>query len=512
MKRSLHLTARKSIPPGAALSCQPTKPTDLGFRCLNTVGSRPFPKPRRWFTLCLTLHLSVALQMSPMARGENWIDAQVRETVVDPGRYRINIAIGLAVSSTRNGCRVAKVEGDSAHGYTVRLDGKAGKRYDEIDAATPVFSTEGNSVAYAARRGAEWMWVINDIEEPAFQKLTATSFAFSANGKHHAYIAIPSPRCTVLMVDGQAKSQGSEDTIMPADLMPLFSADGTRLAYVEVQPARKQMRLHIDDQPGPWLDEIAMVQSTGFGAFTSHAINGRIPFPTRQQPMIPSLCFSADGKQFAYGARIGRQWHQIINGTPSAGHDALGPGFLFSPDGRRHAYAARNGIINHIVLGYDYGIPVRSVNDWTLTFSPDGSRFAFAGIVGDRNGVWLDEQPFPTEASSTPFVQSGALHFSPDSKRLAYVGKGPDAQLHWMVDGKAGPGTKLGLGPLDFSADSAHFAYLLPRSTDCAIIVDGRVRATYETVPAGPVFRPNGVIELLAVKDDVLQKVQVMGY
>jgi hypothetical protein len=68
--------------------------------------------------------------------------------------------------------------------------------------------------------------------------------------------------------------------------------------------------------------------------------------------------------------------------------------------------------------------------------------------------------------------------------------------------------------PFYFSADSAHFAYLLMRgeTKDIAIVVDGKVCAADDNVPAGPVFRADGTLEFIAQKGDGLFRVRVTGY
>ena len=256
------------------------------------------PCARRYLGLALLSVIGLGAHWSPaqMVIPPNWEGALAKVMVVDAARYQINAPLSLAISATRNGCRMAKVEGDRQLGFTVRIDGKAGKRYSEIAAATPVFSADGRSVAYAARNGLDWLWVINGAEGPTFPALTPTSFVFSEDGKHHAYVAIPDDRRTVLMVDGLPKAEGGWEDVMPADMMPLLSRDGSRLAFVETMKAENKMRVNLDEQPGQWHEAIAMVPSSGFGAYTNTLAKGKVIANARQRPMVPSLNFSADGK------------------------------------------------------------------------------------------------------------------------------------------------------------------------------------------------------------------------
>ncbi len=159
--------------------------------------------------------------------------------------------------------------------YTLYDFGR-GKLGTEIAKETPVFSEDGSSLAYAARKGTEWLWVVNGMEGPGYSELTPTSFAFSADGKHHAYVVIPRFRQAALIVDGKMHTEGKWDGIMPWDAAPVFSTDGARLAFVEVNRSEKLMRVNLDGKAGPWHPGIAMHKSPGFGASLSTQILGPI--------------------------------------------------------------------------------------------------------------------------------------------------------------------------------------------------------------------------------------------
>ena len=156
--------------------------------------------------LPLRSHCRIFLLLSfsvTLLRAANWEGAQVEQQIVVASPHPANTATAFAVSATRNGCRVAKVVGNTLDGFAVRVDGVDGPGWSEIASGTPLFSEDGSSFAYCARRGFEWRWVINGTAGPAFPEITATSFAFSADGKHHAYIALPGFRRVVLVVDGK---------------------------------------------------------------------------------------------------------------------------------------------------------------------------------------------------------------------------------------------------------------------------------------------------------------------
>jgi hypothetical protein len=273
-----------------------------------------------WTAFRLMLFGNMALSLVALVQADDWEGARVEQEVLDVSAPVGNMNNSFAVSATRNGCRVAKNEGNVLDGFAVRVDGKVGPRYSRIAAATPVFSEDGSSVAYCARRGVEWRWVVNGVEGPVFPELKVTSFAFSADGKHHAYIAVPSFRRNVLVVDGVKRASSDEDKAVPWDAAPVFSPDGSRLAWVETLYEAQKMRVNVNSKPGPWYSGIALTKSPGFGAYGYG--EGGVATP-RLQPAVFGMRFSSDGRHFAYSAVLGESWCEVIDGVPSQPHDAL---------------------------------------------------------------------------------------------------------------------------------------------------------------------------------------------
>ncbi len=472
--------------------------------------------------LLYRLVLAHALLTLPVsgAAAEGWGDLQVKKTVLDTDTTaKISATpvgeklVSMAVSATRSGCHVAKVSGNVLNGFRVWQDGKAGPVYAEIAKETPLFSEDGSTMAYAARKGTDWLWVVNGVEGPTYSELTPTSFAFSADGKHHAYVAIPHYRQAALLADGKVLAEGKWDGIMPWDAAPVFSADGKHLAFVEADRSKRLMRVNLDGTTGPWHPGIAMCRLPAFGAFSTNAIPG----PTveeRARPAAFDLHFSADGRRFAYGTFTddGKSI-MMVDGKAGESHEHMGFDNLFSPDGRLHAYMARDQNQYRIFASGAPPLPVDAMYDWSLTCSPDGRHLAFAGIREGKKAIWLDGKAVPMDVTMNDFGNSQPIVFSPDSRRLSFCVKSAEG-IYWVVDGKAGPGSKIGAGlALSFSADSRHYAYMFPQDTHGAagIVVDGVVRATYTPVTCGPVFRSDGVLEFIAIDEDGLCRFEVSG-
>jgi dipeptidyl aminopeptidase/acylaminoacyl peptidase len=462
---------------------------------------------------CLKYLPWVMLPLSLTAAEEDWKGAaKVTTTVVDAYGRRQDLFQGLAASASRQGCRVAKVIGNILDGFTVRVDGKSGARYDEIARETPVFTGDGSSIAYAARRLGNWTWVVNGVEGPAFPELTATSFAFSADGRHHAYIGIPRFRSTALVVDGKVQVEAGWEETMPWDAAPVFNRDGSRLAYVEIRRRERKMRINLAGSPLPWHDGIALVRSAGFGAFGPSTGDLSGAAAERARPEAFGMHFSQDGQHFAYAMFEAGLNGLIVDGKQIGLHEAYGFDFTFSPDASDYACMMWDGTKRWVISAKRSPLQIEKIFDWSITFSPNGRHLAFSGVREGRMAVWMDGRPAPCDMAFKDCPNWKAIQFSPDSNRLAFL-VSTDAAMHWVVDGKADPGARI-IGTnvtLDFSPDSKHYVYAAADavSDGVRILVDGKERARHAVVACGPVFRSDGILEYLAIEETDLMKYEV---
>lgn len=458
------------------------------------------------------IFLLLIVTLQPLAGENQWQGAKVRTTLVDEfDRYQ-DMFQGLAASATRRGCRVAKVAGNILDGYTVRIDGKPGPRYEGVAAETPIFSDDGRSIAYAIRRNGDWCWVVNGVEGPAFPELTATSFAFSADGQHHAYIGSPRFRHYTLVVDGKVKTEGGWDDTHPWDAAPIFSADGSRLAYVETRRSNQKMWVNLDGNPLQIHDGIALVTSAGFGAYGPSSGNMAGAAGERAHPSIFQVQFSDDGKRLAYGMFEGSKPGMIVDGKQIGLQEMYGFDFIFSPDGSDYATMMWDGTKRWVLTAKHPPMEIDGVADWSLTFSPDSQHLAFGGVKDGKRAIWLDGKPAPCDLAFREGPNGKGILFSADSKRLAFMIR-TETAMHWVVDGKAEAGAKY-LGSnvtLDFSPDSKHHAYMASDAPakECRIVVDGVVRAKHPVIACGPIFRSDGVMEYLALEGTSLLRYEV---
>lgn len=479
-------------------------------------------------------HCSVAQEAT------NWGDAKVTKTDMLKGETNHGkFAYAFATVMTSNGCHVVKVEGERGKAVFVRRDGQPGRAYEDI--SHPVFSPDGSALAYAVREVGGAFFVINEREGPKFDQLHPDSFAFSGDGKRHAYLAKKEGQ-RVAVIDGLLQTEAGRDMV-PWLQPPVFSAGGSSVGYVENSSLRNKTRAVVNGKGGEFFDGVG----------------------TR------SLQFSPDGRRVAYAANdrsTGSSWFCVIDGKRGKDFDAVGVSFAFSPDGKRFAYTGRRAQQMFLVVEGEPDVPIEGIVDHSLTFSPDSRRLAYAvakpdrrcylvvdgkaGPVHDNIGGSLPPGLAPNRASMQSVYALGSgtdILFSPDSRRIAYLahfGKAKkvcvddqaediemDFQAGWMVfsddskrlayggrrgnkfflvvDGKKGADYDA-LGYFGFSHDGKHIAFIAKKGDKIVIVVDGQERAEYDAVPAGPVFRSDGVLEFLAADKPSLYRIEVTGF
>jgi hypothetical protein len=170
-----------------------------------------------------------------------------------------------------------------------------------------------------------------------------------------------------------------------------------------------------------------------------------------------------EGCRIAYADSKGGKWMVVLDGQPGPEYDEVGK-LVFSPDSKRLAYVAARGNMWLVVVDGQSGPEYDGILQDNLIFSSDGKRLAYAVQKGNKRLVVVDGQSGPEYDA----ILQGSPVFSSDSKRLAYA-------------------VRMG--------------------TKSLVVVDGQPSSEYAACPCGPVFRQDGVLEFLAVDEDVLYRV-----
>jgi hypothetical protein len=182
--------------------------------------------------------------------------------------------------------------------------------------------------------------------------------------------------------------------------------------------------------------------------------------PSEEYDTINDLCFSSDGKRFAYTAKLGDKWFAVVDGVFGEMFDYVSD-FIFSPDSKRFTYAAKVG----------------------------GKWFAVVdGIRGEAFDYYIR-----------------SLIFTSDSKHLSYMGKIADCKWYVMVDGACVTILENTFLP-EFFPDGRRFAYYTLLDGEWFVVVDGvRCKLIKETIDEF-FFSPDGQRIAYKVREDYSSK------
>jgi hypothetical protein len=357
--------------------------------------------------------------------------------------------------ASREGCNIALLTSGAHAGTNVVVaDGKPGPEFNGILTRTPVFSPDQKRVIYGARKGEQWIVFeagknVDPSECTPWDRILETSFSFSADSQHLAYVA---KRANGWYIVADSQESGPYDDITN---LPLWNQDGTRLVY----GIRKGNQQCIIDQgkEGPAFE------------------------------VVGAAVLSPDGKRLAYGAQLKGRQFVVVDGNPGEGYGGIyGETLQFSPDSQHFAYATEKGARRFVVVDGKEQADFDGIARGSVKISPDSHRVGYIARKIDKWVTVIDG------AEGTAYDKLENLLFSADSQHFAFLG-GDDTGRFVALDGKAGPEYPgIVKDSLAFAPSGASYAYGAEQENHkTAIVINGKTLGEYETVGV-PSFSPDG--------------------
>lgn len=361
-------------------------------------------------------------------------------------------------------------------------NGSAGKPYKTV--GTVALSPDGKRIAYGALVDGKWRMVIDGTEGAPFS--TVQYPVFSPDGVHLAYQAMAGERWH-LVVD----TTPNAGTLKRYLYHEIFSADSSKIAYVEDVDDNKKGRLVVSDisfaKPRVIESNVSLILSNTDKsriAAISTVDNKQMvinlsfdrPDSVKKGPLydtVQNLAFGPDGISLAYTAeRAGKQLLILddkemaladgaMSGLPVVHPDKktvgvlifsggktflqqLSPGgsngeigyeaaesLVYSRDGRFHAYAAQKGESWFVVVNGTEGPAFDRVV--SPKFSPDGKFLVYRARKSGKRFVVAADASGKIIKTFPEYEQVFDVLFTADGKSVAY-GVKDDQKLIWMVE------------------------------------------------------------------------------
>jgi hypothetical protein len=342
---------------------------------------------------------------------------------------------------------------------------KPGPLFDGILQGTsiPVLSPDRRHWAYVAKRGDQWLVVIDGKEGAGYGNVVPGTQIFSPDSKHSAYGALKGDKW-VVVTDGHEGAPFDD----VKDLA--FEVGGSRVAFAAREG--ENWRLVVDDKPG--------------------------------KPYARITDIRLDGGRVAHAAYDGNGWMAVIDDQEGPRYEVVDD-LAFLAGGKHSLYIGREGASDFVVFDGKPG-PAMARNSVRLcVWNRDGSIVAYAGRKDVRWHVVANNR------LSSPYEGIISICLSPDGQRVAYAAQD---KKNWMVivDDQSGPMDDRGGNPI-FSADSRHVAHWAMIGTKWFVDIDGHEGPRFDDLVPNDAnfpyaFRADGSLEYLAAKDGTLYRVR----
>lgn len=314
--------------------------------------------------------------------------------------------------------------------------------YYELGASGPVFSPDGEKVAYAGRdprgNGEEFLVVGMGDDEASKPYELVMNVVFSPDGGRIAFRGVRGEQN--FLVVGEAE-KGPFEGVGPAE----FSPDGKRLAY-SVTDKDGTQRYVIDDVKQKAFAEVTGLvfskDSSSFAYWAGRAGECLIVHGDREGPKYTTVSrpvLSADGKTLAYRATSDGKSRVIVGDKKGLDFDEVWTPAL-SADGKHVAYVAKSGAKWCVVVD---GVPGREFDEPPSTpepvFSPDGKRVAYGAVLGQGRQSGQGIEAVFVDGNRVPamFSHVSQIAFTPSGQHVVYVAE-RDGKEHLVIDRERG--------------------------------------------------------------------------
>ena len=310
--------------------------------------------------------------------------------------------------------------------YVVVVDGVEGREYDDvgfpescavIDHSAlyerPIFlSGEGAHFLFTARRGAKWLVVLDGAEGGEYNEVRLSHWRYLGADLQHPFYAARRGDKWLVVVHGVEGKQYDEIGKSPF----VFSRDAWHFAYT----GRSEHKWFViaDGSEGKGYDAAGIPAFSDDGNHLGYpAQEGGEWFFVRdgaEGPRCEDLHvfeWDGDARPCVYAMKKEGKWRLVSNGTEGKPYDAIEQ-VRWSSGRARMAYIARDAGKACVVLDGVEGEPYDQVHG--LVFSPDGRRFAYEAKTGAAECAVVDG------VKGKPYDQVWNVIFSPDSRRFAY--------------------------------------------------------------------------------------------
>ena len=390
----------------------------------------------------------------------------------------------------------------------VMHDGVDGPRFDAIvgDSEGLMFSPDGSRLAYVARQGAEFVFMVDGKEllrlPGATHPQVTAQFRprFTDNSRHLYFPLYTQPNPTItngyneLVFDGVAGPQSF------SEITPIFAAGGDHHVYMVESPQKRgTYALVVDGKPSTIAGGEPQMTADGLHVFTKRPIPG--PNPVVEVLLDGKPIMKAQSAQI-YTAPVGSGFMTVVTqGTPGSGIHFLTMatqripgtdcpwnvgyvGLTFSADGKHWAAACQASSSSYWIVadgkkGQDYqGLDPAG-------FTADG-RFVYGASMRNQKFLVVGDQETDGYTSmipaSEPLLQafakpifSSVVSVGPPAaivgNHIGFTAQGPST-FTVMVDGK--PLQREAAGRVIFSSDGSHFAFGFGTIQARTLNVDGK--------------------------------------